>query len=108
MLGLPVRYFLRHPARAVAAVTSEPLELLTTLKERYAAQRERPVPTHLYQADASWDRKMHEQLGLPWPCPASAEFAALWPKVIREVEDKGIRVGPDTLQGWNDGDAGFV
>ena len=67
MLGLPLRYFLRHPVRAVAAVASEPLEMWTTLQETYAAQRERPVPPDLYQAEDGWDRRMHELLGVQWP-----------------------------------------
>jgi predicted O-methyltransferase YrrM len=32
----------------------------------------------------------------------------LWSEVIEELEAKGIRVGPETFQGWNDGDAGLV
>jgi hypothetical protein len=108
MLGLPLRYFLRHPARAVAAIASEPLEVWTTLQESYVAQRERPVPSDLYRAEDGWDRRMHELLGVRWPCPATSEFTALWPEVIGELEAKGIRVGPETLQGWNDGDAGLV
>jgi hypothetical protein len=78
------------------------------LQERYVAQRERPVPPDLYRAEYGWDRRMHELLGIPWPCPATSEFTALWPQVIGELEAKGIRVGPETLQGWNDGDAGLV
>jgi hypothetical protein len=108
MLGLPLRYFLRHPVRAVAAVTSEPLERWTALQETYAAQRERPVPPDLYQAEDGWDRRMHELLGVQWPCPATSEFTALWPDVTRELEAKGIRVGPESVQVWNDGDAGLV
>ena len=51
---------------------------------------------------------MHERLGVPWPCEAASEFAILWPQVIAELEGKGIKVGPETLQGWNDGDAGLA
>jgi hypothetical protein len=51
---------------------------------------------------------MHELLGVPWPCQTSSEFPALWSEVVEELEAKGIRVGPETFQGWNDGDAGLV
>lgn len=27
---------------------------------------------------------------------------------MRELEEKGIRVGPESFKGWNDGDAGLV
>src|SRR5207253_10228310 len=30
------------------------------------------------------------------------------PEVIRELEAKGIRAGPQSFKGWNDGDAGLV
>jgi Methyltransferase domain len=108
MYGLPLRHYLKHPLRAVAAIAAEPLEIWTVLQEGYLAQHERPVPRGLYEAEDGWDRRMHERLGLPWPCPATSEFVVLWPKVIGELEAKGIRVGPDTLYGWNDGDAGLV
>jgi hypothetical protein len=108
MLGLPLRYFLKHPLRAAAAITSEPLDIWTRVQDSYVAQRERPVPPDLYQAEDGWDRRMHEFLGVPWPCQASSEFPALWGEVIEELEAKGIRVGPETFQGWNDGDAGLV
>jgi Methyltransferase domain len=108
MLGLPARYFLSHPVRAIATIASDPFEIWTILQQNYLAQRERPVPADLYQADVDWDRRMHERLGVPWPCEAASEFAILWPQVMAELESKGIRVGPETLQGWNDGDAGLA
>jgi len=109
MLGLPLRYFLRHPLHAVAAITSEPLEIWTRVQESFVARRERPVPADLYGAEYGWERRMHELLGLQWPCPATSEFTALWPEVIGELEAKGIRVGPESMQQvWNDGDAGLV
>lgn len=108
MLGLPARYFLRHPLRAVAAISSEPLEIWTTVQEAYVARREHPVPADLYCAEDGWERRTHELLGLEWPCPARAEFTALWPEVVGELTAKGIRVGPLSIKDWNDGDAGFV
>ena len=108
MLGLPLRYFLRHPVRAAAAIMSEPLEIWTRVQESYVAYREPSAPPDLYRAEDGWDRKMHELLGVPWPCQASSEFPALWAEVIEELDAKGIRVGPETFQGWNDGDAGLV
>jgi Methyltransferase domain len=108
MLGLPGRYFLSHPLRAIATIASDPFEILTIIQQNYVAQHERRVPPDLYQAEEDWDRQMHELLGVRWPCAAASEFAILWPQVIAELENKGIRVGPETLQGWNDGDAGLA
>ena len=38
----------------------------------------------------------------------SSEFWALWPEVIEELERKGVRAGPLSFKGWNDGDAALV
>src|SRR5271167_3061996 len=108
MFGLPMRYFLSHPLRAAAAIASEPLELWSTLQQYYGAQHERLVPPDLYQAEEGWDRRMHELLGVPWPCVAASEFTILWPEIMAELENKGIRVGPETLYGNNDADAGLA
>jgi len=108
MLGLPARYFLSHPLQAIATIASDPFEIWTILQQNYVAQHERAVPEDLYRADEGWDRQMHELLGVPWPCAAASEFAILWPQIIAELENKGIRVGPETLYGWNDGDAGLT
>jgi hypothetical protein len=108
MFGLPMRYYLSHPLRAVAAIASEPLEIWTTLQQYYGKQHERLVPPDLYEAEEGWNRRMHELLGVPWPCHAASEFTVLWPEIIAELENKGIRVGPETLYGNNDADAGLT
>src|SRR5271154_4552230 len=47
-------------------------------------------------------------LELRSPDEVTREFWALWPKVIEELEANGVRAGPESFKGWNDGDAGFV
>jgi methyltransferase family protein len=102
------RYCVSHPVRAAYTFASAPLEALTAFQERYVATRERPVPPDLYKADCGWECRMHELLGAPQPCPATSEFWTLWAEVIGELKTKGIRVGPESFKGWNDGDAAFV
>jgi hypothetical protein len=105
----PVFRFLRvDPVRAVAAVASEPFEAWTTFKERYVERLEAPVPPDLYLPDASWERHLHDLLGVPWPCPAAFEFRRLWPDVLSELKAKRVKVGPASFKGWNDGDPGLV
>jgi Methyltransferase domain len=108
MLGLPGRYFLSHPLRAIATIASDPFEIWTILQQNYVFQHQRRVPADLYQAEEDWDRRVHELLGVPWPCATGLEFTTLWPKIMAELENKGIRVGPETLYGNNDGDAGLA
>src|SRR5262249_27177983 len=104
-----LQYFVKHPVRAVTAIATEPLESWTTFQDRILARRQRRVPSDLYHAEADWERLLHTLLGEPWPCPATSEFWGLWGEVIHELENKGIRVGPQSfVGGWNDGDAGFI
>ena len=97
MLGFPVREFLR-----------DPIQFWMTNKDYSAAKDEESRPPCQYVPDNDWEQRMHASLGAPWPCEAAAEFWALWPVVIKELEAKGIRPGPESFQWWNDGDAGLV
>ena len=108
MLGIPVRYFLRHPAIAVAELTANPIQIWSTIQDGYVAQREQRIPQCLYVPDSHWESDLHDALGIPWPCNETAEFSALWTAVIKEMELKGIQAGPESFQNWNDGDAGLT
>lgn len=108
MLGIPVRYFLKHPVITVADVAADPLQLWLTIRDEYSTSRENNRPKFQYEFDDHWEQRLHQTLGVPWPCNVASEFWTLWPEVIRELEAKGIRPGPESFQWWNDGDAGFV
>lgn len=108
MIGLPLRYLLKHPVTAVSWVASDPVQVWLTVHDQYVADRERKGLRCQYESDRNWDQRLHESLGVPWPCSEAAEFWALWPSVIGELEAKGIRPGPESFQSWNDGDAGLV
>lgn len=108
MLGIPIRYLLRHPFNAAADLAADPLEVWMTVQDAYVARREQRRPRWRYDSDENWERRLHEALGVSWPCQATSEFWDLWPKVINELEAKGIRPGPESFQWWNDGDAALV
>jgi hypothetical protein len=108
MLGIPLRYLLKHPVAGAIDLLSDPLEIWTTIVDFNADRRERRGPRCQYRSDANWERQLHEALGLPWPCDANLEFWNLWPEVITELDAKGIKAGPESFQWWNDGDAGLV
>src|SRR5579859_6237178 len=107
MLGIPVRYLLKHPLDA-ADLAADPLDTWTRLYEAYADGRERRVPPPYYEADHNWERRLHDSLGITGPCELAQGFWDLWVTVIRELEARGILPGPESFRDWNDGDAGFV
>src|SRR5580700_8057549 len=108
MLGSALRYFVRHPVRAVTALGTDPREAWTTALDRYAESRERRKPLYRYDASERWEQQLHEHLGFPWPCTFTSEFWDLWTEVIGELETKGVHAGPESFKAWNDGDAAFV
>jgi len=108
MLGIPLRYLLRHPINTLSALARDPRQAWTTMQDAYVYARERRGPQCSYTADPGWEQHLHLALGCAWPCPQAAEFRALWPAVIAELEAKGIHAGPESFQVWNDGDAALV
>lgn len=108
MLGIPIRYLLKHPVTGVADLVADPSEIWTTILDTYVAERERRRPQCPYEPDLRWEQQLHEALGVPWPCDEALEFLEVWHQVISELEAKGIRAGPESFQWWNDGDAGLV
>lgn len=107
MFGIPLRYLLKHP-RSVAELAADPLQVWTTIQDVYWAEREQSRPQCRYQSDDHWEQRLHDCMGITWPCDLTAEFQALWPEVIGELEAKGIRAGPESFGSWNDGDAGLT
>jgi hypothetical protein len=107
MLGIPLRYLLKHPL-AAADLVANPVETVTTIWDAYVAERERRGPQCQYESNDNWEQWVHSRLGVQWPCPFTSEFQALWPEVVTELEARGVRAGPESFGSWNDGDAGLV
>jgi hypothetical protein len=97
MLGLPLRYFLRNPGHALAAVAPDPLEIWTRVQESYVAQRERPIPPDLYRAEDDWERWMHERLGATSPCLRSWEN---WRLTEFVPVPTFFKAGTTAMPGW--------
>jgi hypothetical protein len=106
--GTGLAYLRKHPLRTIVAVASNPVEALATLRDAEAARREEPPPPDLYHPDKHWERRLHQRLGIEWPCEVTAESEALWSQVITELQAIGVRVGPESYRYWNDGDAGLL
>jgi hypothetical protein len=113
MLGIPLRYLLKHPVTGIADLAADPVETWTTIREAYAEmafakKHGERLAQYPYEPDLRWEQQLHEAGGVPWPCNEGLEFSKLWHEVIGELEKKGIRPGPESYKWWNDGDAGFV
>jgi hypothetical protein len=108
MLRKDLIHFLGRPILALAAAASDPLEAWTAFQDRNLASREGHTPADLYKPENDWEDRLHRLLDLSSPSEVTSEFWALWPEVIKELEAKGVRVGPESFKGWNDGDAALV
>ena len=100
--------YFRRPLSTLSSIASDPLEAWLRFREQYAAHREGTPPPNLYQIQPDWEKQLHQQLGLSNAEAISKEFWILWTNVLNELDAKGIRAGPSSFKGWNDGDAGFV
>lgn len=112
MARTALHYLLRHPLRLAAAAAADPLEAWALFVDRYVWWREmrssRPRCRYEAHADDDWEHRLHDLLGVPWPCQATSEFRVLWPEVMKSLEVRGVRVGPEGFLGWNDGDPGLA
>jgi hypothetical protein len=99
---------MRSLPRMFHYAVTRPAEAWVRLREHHAARRERRGSQCFYEPAADWEPRLHELLGLPWPCPATEEFWTLWPAVIEPLTAKGLRIGVGFFAGWNDGDPAMV
>src|SRR5262249_61363704 len=108
MLGIPLRYLLKHPVAAFADLAADPIEIWTGMIDAYADEGGRYKPQCQYEINDNWERHLHEAIGVALPDGEALEFHKVWSDVIGELEAKNIQPGPESFQWWNDGDAGLA
>ena len=69
MLGIPVRYLLKHPVHGLIDIASDPVQVLMTMQDYYLERRERSRPRCQYQSDENWSGICTRVF--PWPGRAS-------------------------------------
>jgi len=108
VLGLPLGYLSRHPIRGLGAIARNPRETWNRIYDEYVYASERRQPQFAYEAVADWERRLHDVLGVTWPCEASPEVPLLWPSIVDTLSAKGIEIGPESYFHWNDGDPALI
>ena len=97
--------------RAVRAARAQPGDASAKLMEKLAGRWERVrrgEQRPLYRAPEDWERRLHNALGAPWPCPLTAAFADAWAGVIETMSLHGLRVGRRNYGGDDDADSGLA
>lgn len=108
MLTVPFQQAFRFPRRLAAALASDPAAVLEKLQDKLVQRWEYRRPVHFHESLPDWERRLHEALGLPPGCSATAEFRALWLDAVASMRERGIDVGPASFAGYNDGDSALV
>ena len=103
---LPPR--LRWAADAVRVTLREPADGLDRARIRAGyLVRGRPQ-RHEYRLESAWQERLHERLGLAWPCSATRDFEQLWLEIVDGLREQGLSVGRGSYGGSNDTDPGFA
>jgi hypothetical protein len=97
--------------RAAKASLSDPGDAAEKVKERVAGRVERarrgqtPPPRPPVE---DWERRLHELLGAPWPCPQAEAFAPVWEAAKQTMAGHGLRVGRQNYGDDDDADPGLA
>ncbi len=107
MFASSLRYAVYFPDRLSRAL-ADPVGTWDKVLDRFLQDREYRRPACRYPVTLNWEKTLHEALGLSWPCHEADEFRRLWPDVVDSVRARGVDVGPESFQGFNDGDAALM
>ncbi|HXW71061.1 MAG TPA: class I SAM-dependent methyltransferase [Methylocella sp.] len=106
-----IERFIREGRQLLRLAAMDPVEAWIRLQSRVAELPERRRPRFQlspYTVTDDWERRLHDILGVPWPCPATVEFWNLWPEVIKPFVIKGVHIGRGAFGGWGDGEPGLA
>jgi hypothetical protein len=66
-----------------------------------------PWPPCPYEVDEDWEERLHDALGVPWPCADTNSFWELWPQIMQPFEEQGVSLGRGAFAGWGDAEPGL-
>ena len=97
-----------YAGRALTAIAAQPYEGLERTVERVVGEVESRRASWQYVPTLDAERRLHETLGAPWPCPHATEFEAAWRRLIGRLRDQGHTPGRGAFGGWDDADPGLA
>jgi Methyltransferase domain len=103
--------FIREGRNLYRLAAMDPVEAWFRLRSDFAELPERRklrFGLSPYKVTDEWERQIHDILGVPWPCPATAEFWNLWPEVLGPFVAEGVHIGRGAFGGWGDGEPGLA
>jgi predicted ATP-grasp superfamily ATP-dependent carboligase len=101
-------WVMRSVSRLARVVVTDPRAAWDRVRDRFDERRDRRRPRCPYEVERDWDPRLHQILGIKWPCDTEFEFRTLWPEVMRPFEAKREWIGRGAFGGWGDGEPGFV
>jgi methyltransferase family protein len=123
--GLAMTPFALRPSHqptiltAARAFIADPIEGLLNVQAKIAEREElrgkrtkgggfMPWPPCPYEVDDDGERRLHDLIGAPWPCPVAVAFWELWSEMMQAFEREGVALGRGAFGGWGDGEPGLV
>lgn len=97
-----------HVMRLARSLWRDPRAGLQEAWEDFCRRRDRPAPVSECLPAPDWERRLHELLGMPWPCPQAAAFEPIWQDTQAALREGGLRAGRGAYGGWDDGDPGLA
>ena len=86
---------IRATARALGVLARDPAEALDRVRSKieHRGDQRRKSEAVSYEATPEFERRLHERLGLPFPCEATAEFERTWAELGEALAVKSSFVG---------------
>jgi predicted O-methyltransferase YrrM len=97
-----------YAARVTRAFAAQPYEAVERSLEKGAQWRDQRAASFPYFVTESSDERLHELIGVSWPCSEVDAFNEVWMGALDDLAERDLHVGRGAYGGWDDGDAKLV
>jgi hypothetical protein len=95
---------LAYAARASKAIVTQPYEGVQRTFERVTEWRDRRRPSWPYEVTEAYEERLHELIGIDWPCYERDSFEKVWNAALDDLAARNLQVGRGAFGGWDDAD----